>query len=62
MIRNDLSDIIFLTKNAKYKAIAEEVKEKHQKGQPILIGKIAIETSEYLSNVLNSLREFHMTS
>ena len=51
MIRNDNPDFIFLTKNAKYKAIADDIKERHEKGQPVLIGTVAIETSELLSNV-----------
>ncbi len=54
MVRNDQSDLIFLTKNAKYKAIVEDIKERHKKGQPILIGTIAIETSELLSNILKA--------
>ncbi len=48
MIRDDKPDLIFLTKNAKYKAIVDDVKERHKKGQPVLIGTIAIETSELL--------------
>lgn len=54
MIRKDMQDLIFLTKNAKYKAIVEDVKERHKKGQPVLIGTIAIETSELLSAVLEA--------
>ncbi|MFC1870666.1 preprotein translocase subunit SecA [Candidatus Dependentiae bacterium] len=54
MVRDDKSDLIFLTKNAKYKAIAEDIKERHEKGQPVLIGTIAIETSELLSNVMKA--------
>ena len=53
MIRDDKSDLIFLTKNAKYKAIVDDVKERHEKGQPVLIGTIAIETSELLSAYFN---------
>jgi preprotein translocase subunit SecA len=53
MIRKDMSDLIFLSKNSKYKAIVEDVKERHRKGQPVLIGTIAIETSEMLSDVLS---------
>ena len=52
MIRKDKSDLIFLTKNAKYKAIVEDIRERYAKKQPVLIGTIAIETSELLSNVL----------
>lgn len=59
MIRDDKSDIIFLTKNAKYKAIAEDIRERYEKGQPVLIGTIAIETSELLSNELTKHRIPH---
>lgn len=54
MIRLDKPDLIFLTKAAKYKAIVQDVKERHQKGQPVLIGTIAIETSELLSDILTA--------
>ena len=54
MIRDDKPDLIFLSKNAKYKAIVEDVKERHKKGQPVLIGTIAIETSELLSAILTA--------
>ncbi|QQR53751.1 preprotein translocase subunit SecA [bacterium] len=53
MIRKDQADLIFLTNNAKYKAIVEDVAERHKKGQPVLIGTIAIETSERLSQILH---------
>lgn len=52
MIRDDKSDLIFLNKQAKEKMIVDDVKERYQKGQPILIGTIAIESSEELSNAL----------
>ena len=54
MIRIDQPDLIFLTKNAKYKSIVQDVKERHKKGQPVLIGTIAIETSELLSDILTA--------
>ncbi len=54
MIRDDKSDLIFLTQKAKYNAIAEDVKERYKKGQPVLIGTIAVETSEQLSNILTT--------
>ena len=54
MIRDDKADLIFLTKNTKYKAIVADVKERHTKGQPILIGTIAIETSELISDILTA--------
>lgn len=53
-IRKDYADLIFLTKKAKYKAIMEDVAQRHKKGQPVLIGTIAIETSELLSNILTA--------
>lgn len=52
MIRIDKDDLIFLTKEAKYKAIITDVKERYAKGQPVLIGTVAIETSELLSQIL----------
>lgn len=52
LIREDKPDLIFLTKKAKYKAIAEDVRERHAKKQPVLIGTVAIETSELISAVL----------
>lgn len=51
MVRDDKPDIIFLTKRGKYGAIVEDVKARYKKGQPILIGTIAVETSEYLSSI-----------
>ena len=54
LFRKDKPDLIFLTKNAKYKAIVEDIKERHKKGQPVLIGTIAIETSELLSAILTA--------
>ncbi|MBP9765198.1 preprotein translocase subunit SecA [Candidatus Babeliales bacterium] len=52
MIRDDKNDLIFLTERAKFKAIVEDVKHRHAKGQPVLIGTIAVEKSEVLSDVL----------
>ncbi len=54
MIRMDKEDLIFLTNRAKYKAIVEDIKGRHEKGQPVLIGTISVENSELLSNVLSS--------
>ncbi len=54
MIRADKPDLIFLSKDAKNKAIIEDIKERHAKGQPVLIGTIAIETSELLSAILKA--------
>ena len=50
--RKDLGDLIYATRNDKYKAIVREVKKRHETGQPVLIGTIAVETSELLSSLL----------
>ena len=52
VIRIDAPDLVFATRSAKYKAIIEEVKARYEKGQPVLIGTIAIETSELISDLL----------
>ena len=52
VIRVDAPDLVYATKEAKYKAIIKFVKECYDKGQPVLIGTIAIETSELISNLL----------
>ena len=50
--RLDENDYIFKTKDAKWDAVAADIKERNAEGQPILVGTIAVETSEYLSQVL----------
>ena len=52
VIRVDATDVIFMTMKAKFEAIANEIEERHKKGQPILVGTISIETSELLSHLL----------
>lgn len=52
VIRVDEKDLMFLTMKAKFNAIANDIKERYQKGQPVLIGTISIETSELLSELL----------
>ena len=52
VIRIDAPDLVYATKEAKYKAIINFVKERYEKGQPVLIGTIAIETSELISDLL----------
>jgi len=51
-IRVDLSDVLYRTEEAKFKAVVEEIKKRHKKGQPILVGTISIEKSEKLSKML----------
>ncbi len=57
--RVDAPDLVYATKKAKYKAIIEQVKERYQKGQPVLIGTIAIETSELISELLKKAKIPH---
>ena len=52
VIRVDAPDLVYANKEAKYKALIQFVKEKYDKGQPVLIGTIAIETSELISKLL----------
>ena len=52
-IRKDLSDRVYKTEPAKFKAVVEEVKKRNQLGQPILIGTTSIQKNEYLSALLN---------
>lgn len=55
VIRVDAPDYIFKTAKAKYRAVAEDIKARHEKGQPVLVGTIAIETSELISNYLKRM-------
>lgn len=59
IIRKDMADLIFATKQDKYNAIINEIKERHATGQPVLVGTIAIETSELISNMLKKERIKH---
>ncbi len=52
VIRKDYEDLIYMTEPAKFRAVVEEIKTRQQRGQPILVGTVAIETSERLSNAL----------
>ncbi|OHB17218.1 MAG: preprotein translocase subunit SecA [Parcubacteria group bacterium RIFCSPLOWO2_01_FULL_40_65] len=52
MIRENLTDRIYKTVNAKWKAVVEEIKERHFKGQPVLVGTVSIEKNELLSAML----------
>jgi preprotein translocase subunit SecA len=52
MIRTDLPDAVYRTKRAKNQAILDDITERHAKGQPVLVGTISIEASEYVSDQL----------
>ena len=59
VIRKDGTDMLYLTKGMKYKKIVEDIVERHQKGQPILVGTTSIENSEYLSKLLKQKKIKH---
>ncbi len=52
MIRKDLNDLIYKSEMGKFKALIADVKKRHQKGQPVLIGTISIEKNELLANLM----------
>jgi len=52
VVRLDENDYIFKTPDAKFAAVLEDIVERHEEGQPVLVGTIAVETSEYLSELL----------
>ncbi|MFA5307322.1 MAG: preprotein translocase subunit SecA, partial [Candidatus Babeliales bacterium] len=52
MIREDQADAVYLTRNDKYTAVINDIKGCYTRGQPVLVGTISIETSEYLSHLL----------
>nr|VFK12464.1 MAG: protein translocase subunit secA [Candidatus Kentron sp. LPFa] len=53
MIRNDLPDLVFLTRPEKFAAIIDDIKDCRKRGQPILVGTASVDTSEYLAGLLN---------
>ena len=52
LVREDRQDFIYSTEEGKTKAVAEEIKIRHEKGQPVLVGTVSIEKNEYLAAVL----------
>lgn len=59
VIRLDQADVIYKNKQAKYKAVAELIQSLHEKGQPVLVGTISIDSSEILSKYLNQMKIPH---
>lgn len=57
--RKDYGDLLFATKEGKYKAIVNEIKERHATGQPVLVGTVAVETSELISQRLKKMHIPH---
>ena len=59
MVREDRGDVVFLTKTEKFDAIVEEIEDCIERGQPVLVGTASIETSEYLSGLLEKKKIPH---
>jgi preprotein translocase subunit SecA len=52
VVRDDKNDLIFKNKESKFEAVARDIQGRYERGQPVLVGTIAVETSEYLSQLL----------
>ena len=59
MIRDDMADLIYLTTEEKFEAILDDIKDCVKRGQPVLVGTISIETSEFLSSFLKKAKIKH---
>ncbi|MDT2469045.1 preprotein translocase subunit SecA [Enterococcus avium] len=59
VIREDHADLLYPTLESKFHAVVQDIKERHRKGQPILVGTVAVETSELLSNMLDREKVSH---
>src|ERR671936_595988 len=52
VVREDNDDLIYKTRDAKYRAVIDDIRERHEQGQPVLVGTISVEVSEHLSQLL----------
>jgi preprotein translocase subunit SecA len=52
MVRQDQSDLIYKTEDAKYEAVVEDISHRHEQGQPVLVGTVSVEKSEHLASLL----------
>jgi preprotein translocase subunit SecA len=59
LVRDDGGDLIFKSEDAKFKAVADEIRERHDAGQPILIGTTSVDKSEYLAKLLTKMGVKH---
>ena len=59
MVRKDYADVIYKNENAKYRSVINEIKEKHENGQPVLVGTISIDVSEKISQMLKKAKIPH---
>lgn len=53
IVRDDRADLLYPTLHSKFKAVVQDIKNRYRKGQPVLVGTVAVETSELLSEMLN---------
>jgi len=53
ILRDDRADLLYPTLTSKFQAVVQDIKERHRKGQPVLVGTVAVETSELLSSMLD---------
>lgn len=53
IVRDDRADLLYPTLESKFQAVVQDIKERHRKGQPVLVGTVAVETSELLSSMLD---------
>jgi preprotein translocase subunit SecA len=59
VIRDDRPDLLYPTLESKFKAVVQDIKDRYRKGQPVLVGTVAVETSELLSDMLNQEKVPH---
>ncbi|MBE0369311.1 preprotein translocase subunit SecA [Pseudoalteromonas aurantia] len=59
MVRDDRADLVYLTQEEKFEAILEDIKDCQERGQPVLVGTVSIESSEYLSHFLRKEKIEH---
>lgn len=59
MVRKDFADVIYKNEQAKYLSVVQEIKEKHELGQPVLVGTISIDVSEKISQMLKKVKIPH---
>ncbi|MBO0476343.1 preprotein translocase subunit SecA [Vagococcus sp. DIV0080] len=59
IIRDDKADLLYPTLTSKFKAVVADIKERHEKGQPVLVGTVAVETSELISEMLTKAKVPH---
>ncbi|MFC7321898.1 preprotein translocase subunit SecA [Halobacillus campisalis] len=59
IIRDDKPDLVYKTMDGKFRAVVEDIKERYEKGQPVLVGTVAVETSEIISRYLTKAKVPH---